>query len=300
MSETDRLWNDFLEKYRYYIQLEKSLSANTVEAYLRDARRLGEFVRSQYGVRPAEVTERMVEHFMARLYDEGKKKSSQRRTLSGVRSFYNFLTINGDVEETPTEFIESPQAGRPLPDVLSVEEIDAILATADLSSPLGIRNRALLETLYSCGLRVSEAVNLRLGDLFFDEQIVRVTGKGSKQRLVPMSGEAVRRIRDYLAVRHGKGDCDTLFLNNRGRGLTREMVFILLRQSVRKADIAKHVSPHTFRHSFATHLLQGGADIRQVQELLGHASVTTTEIYTHLNIDSLADSLRAHHPLAKR
>ncbi|MBP3355866.1 MAG: site-specific tyrosine recombinase XerD [Rikenellaceae bacterium] len=299
MSETDRLWNDFLEKYRYYIQLEKSLSANTVEAYLRDARRFGEFVRSQYGVRPAEVTERMVEHFMARLYDEGKKKSSQGRTLSGLRSFYNYLTINGDVEEAPTEFIESPQAGRPLPDVLSVEEIDAILATADLSSPLGIRNRALLETLYSCGLRVSEAVNLRLGDLFFDEQIVRVTGKGSKQRLVPMSGEAVRRIRDYLTVRHAKGDCDTLFLNNRGRGLTREMVFILLKQSARKAGIVKHVSPHSFRHSFATHLLQGGADIRQVQELLGHASVTTTEIYTHLNIDSLADSLRAHHPLSK-
>ena len=251
---------------------------------------------------PENVLEQHVSSFLAYLYDRGAKKTTQARILSGMRSFFNYLLLNDRIESLPTEFIDSPKPGRKLPDVLSVGEIGAILDAIDLSTPFGHRNRAIIETLYSCGLRVSELVSLRLADLFFDDGFLRVIGKGDKQRLVPVSAEAVRLITLYIEQRRtlpvDAKHADILFLNNKGRKLSRIMVFYIIRDAVAKAGITKNVSPHTFRHSFATHLLEGGADIRQVQELLGHESILTTEIYTHLDNENLRQNVERHHPLS--
>ncbi len=295
-------WEDYFEDYRAYIKLEKNLSSNTLEAYFRDLKRLAAFIESRYGIPPEEVTMHHIEEFLANLYDQKVNRTTQARTLSGIKSFYNFLLINDKIEVRPTELIQSPKTKRKLPDVLSTEEIIAVLEGIDLSQPQGHRNRAIIETLYSCGLRVSEAVNLQLSDLFFDDGYMRVTGKGDKQRLVPVSGEAVRAIRLYLEQRRSKTVeskyKDFLFLNNKGRPLSRVMIFMIIKRSVADAGINKNVSPHTFRHSFATHLIQGGADIRVVQEMLGHESILTTEIYTHLNKEYLHESVATNHPLA--
>ena len=219
-----------------------------------------------------------------------------------MKSFFNYLLINDRIENLPTEFIDPPKTGRKLPDVLSVAEIQAILDTIDLSSRFGHRNKAMIETLYSCGLRVSELISLRISDLFFDDGFIRVIGKGDKQRLVPVSRQAVRLIGCYLEQRARQEtdprSADTLFLNNKGRGLTRVMIFHIIREAAKAAGIAKTISPHTFRHSFATHLLEGGASIRQVQEMLGHESILTTEIYTHLDRENLRDNVESHHPLS--
>lgn len=300
MSNAEKRWEDLSRKYRNYIKLEKRLSDNTVESYMRDLRQLATFATSgEYYVAPRFVTDAMIENFMASLYDLGVGKATQARILSGVKSFFNFLLLEEQIESSPAEFIEGPKVGRKLPDVLSTAEIDLIIGTFDDVSTLGIRNAAMIETLYSCGLRVSELVGLRLGDLFFDEGFIRVVGKGDKQRLVPVSDEARDRIRHYLSVRVGVGNIDILFLNNRGRGLTRVMIFTILRNASSAAGIAKDISPHTLRHSFATHLLEGGASIRQVQEMLGHESILTTEIYTHLDTSHLRQTIADHHPLAK-
>ncbi len=296
-------WENLLHEYETYLAFEKNLSPNSVEAYMRDACELGDFMSHSFALGPLQVEASHLETFMSELYDRGMSKNSQARKLSGIKSFFHFLAVTDRIEELPTEFIDSPKPSRHLPDILTVEEINRIIGTIDLSQPQGHRNRAMLETLYSCGLRVSELVTLHISDLFFDDGYIRVTGKGSKQRLVPISDSARRAIELYLSQRTSmkvaRGSEDTLFLNRRGKGLTRVMIFTILKQCAEEAGITKRISPHTLRHSFATHLLTGGADIRQVQEMLGHESVTTTEIYTHLDTTHLRESLESHHPLGK-
>jgi integrase/recombinase XerD len=301
MAASTKRWEELSRKYRNYIKLEKRLSDNTVESYMRDLRQFAEFVTTgENDIAPRWVSAANVEAFMASLYDLGVEKTTQARILSGVKSFFNYLLLEEVIDSSPAEFVEGPKIGRHLPDVLSLAEIDRLIAQVDGDDDLAIRNAAIIETLYSCGLRVSELVSLRLSDLFFDDGFIRVTGKGDKQRLVPVSDIARDRIKKYLAVRSGKGNIDILFLNNRGKGLTRVMIFTILKNATLAAGIDKTVSPHTLRHSFATHLLEGGASIRQVQEMLGHESILTTEIYTHLDRSHLQKTIDQHHPLVKK
>jgi integrase/recombinase XerD len=303
MVDKSNTWDAHLRKYRIYIKLERGLSDNTVESYMRDAGQFAGFAEEAYGVGPEDVTQKMVEEFMSLLYDKHVEKSTQGRILSGIKSFYQYLLLTDAIEKSPTEFIDHPKAGHALPDTLSLEEIDLVIGSIDLASPQGRRNKAMLETLYSCGLRVSELISLRLSDIFLDEGFIRVSGKGSKQRLVPVSDEWKRQLQlwleDRLTIDVDEKSADTVFLNRRGKKLSRVMVFNIIKAAVEAAGIDKNVSPHTFRHSFATHLLQGGASIRQVQELLGHESITTTEIYTHLDSGHLRRTMDDHHPLGK-
>ena len=298
MAENTKKWEEAGRHYRTYIRLEKRLAQNSVEAYMRDLRTFAHFILRMYDVPPAKVEEPMVQRYVAWLYDRGREKSSQARALSSVKSFFNFLLISDRIESSPAEFVLTPKFGRHLPDVLTTGEIDRIIAAVDGSSPKQIRDAAMLEVLYSCGLRVSELTSLRIRDLFFGEGYIRVIGKGDKQRLVPISLTARERIHRYLEVRRSaRAGEETLFLNNRGSSLTRVMVFTILREAARLAGIEKKISPHTFRHSFATHLLEGGAGIRQVQELLGHESILTTEIYTHLDDSHLRQTVEEHLPI---
>ena len=284
MAEYTKKWQEIAREYRRYIRLEKHLSENTVDGYMRDLQEFAHFILRMYDVPPQKVSQQMIQRYMSWLYDAGRQRSSQARRLSGIKSFYNFLLLGDRIEALPTEYIESPKIGRTLPDVLSTDEIDRIIRAVDTDTDKGRRDSAMLEVLYSCGLRVSELTSLRVGDLFFGEGCIRITGKGDKQRYVPVSPAARDRIRRYMECRapRRRGE-ETLFLNNRGQALTRVMVFTIIKKAAVEAGIEKHISPHTFRHSFATHLLEGGADIRQVQELLGHESILTTEIYTHLD-----------------
>mgnify|MGYP001592854481 CR=1 FL=1 len=298
MAENTKKWEEAGRHYRTYIKLEKRLAQNTVEAYMRDLRSFAHFILRMYDVPPAKVEEPMVQRYVAWLYDRGREKASQARSLSGVKSFFNFLLISDRIESSPAEFVLTPKFGRHLPDVLTTGEIDRIIAAVDGTTPKEIRDAAMLEVLYSCGLRVSELTSLRIRDLFFGEGYIRVTGKGDKQRLVPISLTARERIHRYLEVRRSaRAGEETLFLNNRGSSLTRVMIFTILREAARRAGIEKKISPHTFRHSFATHLLEGGASIRQVQELLGHESILTTEIYTHLDDSHLRQTVEEHLPI---
>lgn len=298
MAENTKKWEEAGRHYRTYIKLEKRLAQNTVEAYMRDLRSFAHFILRMYDVPPAKVEEPMVQRYVAWLYDRGREKASQARSLSGVKSFFNFLLISDRIESSPAEFVLTPKFGRHLPDVLTTREIDRIIAAVDGTTPKEIRDAAMLEVLYSCGLRVSELTSLRIRDLFFGEGYIRVTGKGDKQRLVPISSTARERIHRYLEVRRSaRAGEETLFLNNRGSNLTRVMIFTILREAARRAGIEKKISPHTFRHSFATHLLEGGASIRQVQELLGHESILTTEIYTHLDDSHLRQTVEEHLPI---
>ena len=295
-------WEKELQDYTYYIRLEKKLSDNTVEAYIRDLKQMAEYLENEFSIQPQQAEERHIEAFLAHLYDKGVKKTTQARILSGIKSFLYYLLINDRIENLPTEFIDPPKTGRKLPDVLSVAEIESIINTFDSDKRFGIRNKAMVETLYSCGLRVSELITLRLSDLFFNDGFIRVIGKGDKQRLVPISETARHRIEEYLLLRQtmqaDARDTDIVFLNNKGRGLTRVMIFHIIRKAALAAGITKTISPHTFRHSFATHLLEGGASIRQVQEMLGHESILTTEIYTHLDSEKLRENVDLHHPLS--
>ncbi len=296
-------WDKELKDYLYYLKLEKKLSNNTVQAYLHDLSQIADYMEREFLITaPEQVTADQIESFLAHLYDTHVKKTTQARILSGIKSFFNYLMLNDRIDTLPTEFIDAPKIGRKLPDVLSLDEINAIIGSIDLSSRFGHRNKAMLETLYSCGLRVSELVTLRISDLFFKDGFIRVIGKGDKQRLVPISPTAIRLIEHYLDQRAllpvDESHADTLFLNNRGKGLTRVMVFHIIRDCAQAAGVTKKISPHTFRHSFATHLLAGGASIRQVQEMLGHESILTTEIYTHLDSESLIGSIERHHPLS--
>lgn len=298
MAENTKKWEEAGRHYRTYIKLEKRLAQNTVEAYMRDLRSFAHFILRMYDVPPAKVEEPMVQRYVTWLYDRGREKASQARSLSGVKSFFNFLLISDRIESSPAEFVLTPKFGRHLPDVLTTGEIDRIIAAVDGTTPKEIRDAAMLEVLYSCGLRVSELTSLRIRDLFFGEGYIRVTGKGDKQRLVPISSTARERIHRYLEVwRSARAGEETLFLNNRGSSLTRVMIFTILREAARRAGIEKKISPHTFRHSFATHLLEGGASIRQVQELLGHESILTTEIYTHLDDSHLRQTVEEHLPI---
>lgn len=280
--------------YRTYMRLEKHLAKNTIESYMRDLAQFAHFILRMYDVPPKRVEPEMIRNYLTRMYDLGREKSSQARALSGIKSFFNYLILNDMIEASPAELIEAPKASRPLPDTLTTAEIDRLIGSIDSSTTKGLRDRAILELLYSCGLRVSELCELRIGDLFFGEGYIRVTGKGDKQRLVPISAMARERIQLYLDERRSRYRDEVLFLNNRGCKLTRVMIFTIIKQAAQRASIDKKISPHTFRHSFATHLLQGGASIRQVQELLGHENIVTTEIYTHLNTDHLRETLEEH------
>ena len=294
MAENSEKWNKASKGFEQYIRLEKGLSKNTVEAYMRDFTTFAGFILRQYDVPPTKVEQYMVERYLGYLFEECKHaKASQARELSGVKSFFNYLLLNDKIEQSPTELITTPKRSRQLPDVLTVEEVEQIINSIPLDTTKGKRDRAMLELLYSCGLRVSELTSLRLSDLFFGEGYIRVLGKGSKQRLVPIGNVARERIMMYMDCRESKSakDKDILFLNNRGRALTRIMIFTIIREAVERVGIDKTVSPHTFRHSFATHLLAGGASIRQVQEMLGHESIETTEIYTHLDSTRLRETV---------
>ncbi len=288
-----------LNKYVTYLKIEKSLSLNTVEAYLRDLQKLMDYVAFEK-LDVLHVTYEDLEQFLAQLWDIGADARSVARIISGIRSFFGFLLMDEYIQEDPAELLESPKIGVRLPEVLSVDEIDHILETIDVSAREGQRNRAMLEVLYSCGLRVSELVSLRISDIYPDEEFIRVEGKGSKQRLVPISRKALHEIRNYMEYRGElvvqKGSEDILFLNRRGAKMTRVMVFYIVKKQAELAGIRKVISPHTFRHSFATHLLEGGANLRAIQEMLGHEKITTTEIYTHINREFLRKEILEHHP----
>lgn len=293
---------DIISRYQTYLRLEKSLSANSVEAYLSDLDKLLRFAESE-GLKVTDITYNDLQQFVARLHDIGIHPRSQARIISGIKSFYRFLLLDAYITVDPTELLESPKIGLKLPEVLTVNEINNILDTIDLSLPEGQRNRAMLEVLYSCGLRVSELTHLRYSDVYFEEGFIKVEGKGSKQRLVPISDTALHEIKNYLYDRNTvvvkKGYEDTLFLSRRGTGLSRIMVFHIIKQQTERAGILKNVSPHTFRHSFATHLLEGGANLRTIQEMLGHEKITTTEIYTHIDREFLRKEILEHHPRSK-
>ena len=288
-----------LNKYVTYLKIEKSLSLNTVEAYLRDLQKLMDYVAFEK-LDVLHVTYEDLEQFLAQLWDIGADARSVARIISGIRSFFGFLLMDEYIQEDPAELLESPKIGVRLPEVLSVDEIDHILETIDVSAREGQRNRAMLEVLYSCGLRVSELVSLRISDIYPDEEFISVEGKGSKQRLVPISRKALHEIRNYMEYRGElvvqKGSEDILFLNRRGAKMTRVMVFYIVKKQAELAGIRKVISPHTFRHSFATHLLEGGANLRAIQEMLGHEKITTTEIYTHINREFLRKEILEHHP----
>ncbi len=289
-----------LTRYKQYLVFEKALSANTLDAYLKDVEKLFGYL-SEEGVRPEEVTLDTLEHFTADLMDVGINPRSVARILSGVRSFYRFLVLEKYIEADPTLLLESPKIPARLPEVLSVEEIDKIIDSIDFSSKEGQRNRAIIETLYSCGLRVSELCSLRLSDLYLKEGFIRVEGKGSKQRLVPISPSAIEEIQYYMVDRNQidikPGYEDYLFISAlRKKNLSRIMVFHLVKELAEKAGIRKVISPHTFRHSFATHLLENGANLRVIQAMLGHEDIGTTEIYTHIDSTRLRSEIVEHHP----
>lgn len=282
--DIQKRWERVKAEYKRYLIVERRLSENTVAAYMRDYDDFMHYVLRLYTAVPKDVTSEIISKYMDWLYRSGCSSASQARKLSGVKSLYNYLLIKDEIEQMPTESIEPPKAERLLPDVLTVAEIDAMIATFDMTTVKGCRDNAIVEVLYSTGLRVSELVSLRIDNLFFGEGYIRVVGKGDKQRLVPIGSAARDKIQLYMELRRPKRSSEaTLFLNNRGEPLTRVMVFNIIKQAARLAGIDKNISPHTLRHSYATHLLEGGANIRQVQELLGHESITTTEVYTHLD-----------------
>lgn len=299
MAQNSEKWEKTIQGYKTYIRLEKNLSANSVEAYVRDITVFANFILRKYDVLPAEVDEDMISQYLVHLNTIQHKRTSQARELSGVKSFYNYLLMLDKIELSPAEFISTPKTRRELPDVLTVEEVERIIGVVDTTTVKGRRDRAMLEMLYSCGLRVTELISLKMSDLFLGEGYIRVMGKGSKQRLVPIGRVAMEWLMQYFEDRRemlkdkgGKGGSEqTLFLSNRRTKLTRVMIFTIIRKAASDAGITKRVSPHTFRHSFATHLFAGGASIRQVQDMLGHESITTTEIYTHLDPDHLRGAI---------
>ncbi|HEY2649949.1 MAG TPA: site-specific tyrosine recombinase XerD [Puia sp.] len=296
------MWAAEKKGFKAWLQLEKSLSDHSVDAYLRDLEKLLQYLSlEEKSIAIENIQLKDLQIFLKWIGGLGMTASSQSRIISGIRSFFKYCLQENLVKQDPTELLETPKLRRTLPDFLSVEEINRIIQAVDLSKPEGERNRAILETMYSCGLRVSELVNLRISSLYPDLGFIKVIGKGDKERLVPIGNAALKFIGMYRSqirphVQIKKGNEDILFLNRRGSGLTRQMIFILIKDLVREAGIKKTVSPHTFRHSFATHLVEGGADLRAVQEMLGHESITTTEIYTHLDRAYLRETLQKYHP----
>jgi integrase/recombinase XerD len=299
------MWKAYKKGFKAWLQLEKSLSDNSVEAYLHDIEKLTQFLMLQKQEKePSELTLKDLEKFVRWINELGMTVSSQSRIISGLRSFYKYCQLEQIGTNNPTLLLEAPKMQRKLPDVLNFEEIEQIIAAIDLSKPEGGRNKAILETMYSSGLRVSELVNLRISQLFFEVGFIKVIGKGDKERLVPIGRDAIKYINLYLQHIRTQliiqpGEEDIVFLNRRGHRLTRVMIFLILKALVKIAGIQKNISPHTLRHSFATHLVEGGADLRAVQEMLGHESITTTEIYTHLNREFLRSTLQQFHPAFK-
>ncbi len=300
------MWQSYTNAFVNYLKLERSLAENSVEAYEHDVLKLSEYLDLMGGgVSPFQVQAAHLSGYLAYLGDLGLTATSQARMLSGLKAFYNYLLLENLVQHDPTQLIEAPKLGRKLPDTLSYPEIEQLLASIDLSTPGGARDRAMLEVLYSSGLRVSELLDLKLTDCYFDSGFVRVLGKGNKVRLVPIGHDAMHytriyadSVRSHLPIK--KGDEDTIFLNLRGSKLSRISVFTTIKKLAADVGIRKTISPHTFRHSFATHLIEGGADLRAVQQMLGHESITTTEIYTHLDRDYLKQTLRDFHPRANK
>ncbi len=299
-------WNSYKIRFKQYLQLERSLSKNSIEAYLDDLNKLESYSHSFLNNKgPTQIELTHLQAFVKWISELNFSPTSQSRIISGIKTFYKFLLMENEIQQSPAELLESPRTTRKLPVFLTIEEIDRIVSVIDRSTPEGERNATLIETLYSCGLRVSELVNLKISDLHFNEDYIKVTGKGSKERLVPIGKGAKKLIKNYInKVRVHlpikKTAIDHIFLNRRGGILSRVMVFIVIKDLAKKAGIRKKLSPHTFRHSFATHLVEGGADLRAVQEMLGHESITTTEIYTHLDRQYLRDNILSYHPRNKK
>lgn len=303
----NKLWSSWIRGFDAYLLLERSLASNTIESYRRDLSKLAEYLHLQgKHLAPAEVQTEDLFQFLIYLNDLGLSSASQARLISALKTFYKYLLLENIVQNDPTALLEGPRLQRAIPSVLSYEDIQAMLATIDLSTPLGLRNRAILEVLYACGLRVSELCDLRLSNLFLDVEFIRIIGKGNKERIVPIGTDAIKHLRFYLnSVRLQmpeikKGHENYVFLNRRGARLTRVMVFLIVKEAAVAAEIAQDVSPHTFRHSFATHLLEGGADLKAIQDMLGHESILTTEIYTHLDTDYLRETVLRFHPRCRR
>jgi integrase/recombinase XerD len=295
-------WASIIKGFQAYLKLERSVSANTSAAYLRDVALLESFLESELGGKSLnQVDFSDLKEFIAWIHGRGMSASSQARILSGIKTFFHFLVLEGLLSDNPTTLLESPKLSRKLPDTLSIHEINSLIDALDLSKPEGMRNKAILEMLYGCGLRVSEVVDLKISNLFLDIELVKILGKGNKERLVPIGSEAAKflqiwlqEVRVHLKIKPGQEDL--VFLNNRGSSLSRVMVFLIIKGLATKIGLKKTISPHTFRHSFATHLLEGGADLRAVQEMLGHESITTTEIYTHLDREYLKSTILQYHP----
>lgn len=300
------MWEVYKKGFKAHLQLEKSLSENSVEAYMHDIEKFTQFLfQNQLELKPSQVQTDHLNDFIKWINGLGMTSSSQARIISGIKSFYLFCVQEQISATDPTLLVEAPKLPKHLPDTLSYSEIEKMLACIDLSRPEGVRNKAIIETLYGCGLRVSELVNLKLSCLYFDVEYVRITGKGDKERLVPIGSSAIKFIKIYLQnirvhIPVKPGNEDIVFLNRRGSGLSRVLIFMLIKDLAKKASIKKNISPHTLRHSFATHLVEGGADLRAVQQMLGHESITTTEIYTHLDKEYLRDTLQQFHPAFKR
>ena len=294
-------WKQAIEDYRFYLQIERGLAVNSIQSYSRDIEKLIDFLeKHDIKETPLSISKEVIQQFV---YEIAKKVNprSQARMISGLKSFFNYLIFEDYRQDNPLELIESPKIGRKLPDTLSTEEINVLIGAIDLSRPHGERNRAMIETLYGCGLRVSELINLKISDLFFDEDFIKVTGKGDKQRFVPISELNKKYINIYrqhvrIHQKIQKGQEDVLFLNRNGKMLTRAMVFAIIRKLSELAGLKKNISPHTFRHSFASHLLQNGADLRAIQQMLGHESITTTEVYMHVDRSHLAEVVQKYHP----
>lgn len=295
-------WSSFIKGFTAFLKLERSLSDNSIEAYRRDVIKLTQYLESQQlDLQPADIKLAHLQDFLKWINQVGMSARSQARMISGIKTFFKYLLLENIIKANPAELLESPRTGRTLPDTLNIEEIGRLFEAIDLSTPEGERNRAMLEFLYGCGLRVSEMTNLKISDIRFNDGFISVIGKGNKQRLVPAGDGALKQLQVYLhQVRSHiiiqKGHEDFIFLNGRGKKLSRVMVFYIIKSLAEKAGIRKTISPHTFRHSFATHLIEGGADLRAVQEMLGHASITTTEIYTHLDRDYLRSNILQFHP----
>jgi integrase/recombinase XerD len=300
-------WKTTLASFRAYLKLERGLSDNSIEAYLRDVKKLEQYVEIQnWTFSPLELTSKHLEQFIFYLHELGLESTSQARLISGIKGFYKYLLLEDLLQHDPSELLEAPRLARKIPSVLTYDDIQKMLQSIDLSETHAVRNRAMLETLYACGLRVSELVNLKLTNLFLEVGFIKVVGKGNKERLVPIGDDAIKYIQQYQnSVRRlqdniQKEDENVLFLNRRGKGLTRVMIFLIIKDIAQNAGIEKDVSPHTFRHSFATHLLEGGADLKAIQDMLGHQSITTTEIYTHLDTEYLKETILMFHPRNKR
>lgn len=298
------IWQSYINGFKAFLKLEKSLSQNSVDAYLHDIHKFTQYLEfKQLQLTPEKVDLHLLQDFLKWINELGMSARTQARVISGIKAFYKYLILENSIKVDPTELLESPKLGRKLPDTLSIEEIDRLISAIDLSKPEGQRNKAMLETLYSSGLRVSELINLKISNLYFKQGFIRIVGKGNKERIVPIGSIAIKYITIYLEdvrvhVKVKKESEDNLFLNRRGSSISRNMVFMIIKDLALKINLNKKISPHTFRHSFATHLIEGGADLRAVQEMLGHESITTTEIYLHMNREYLRDSILQFHPRA--